>query len=136
MLNSVVLIGRLTKDPELRFTPNGNATCSFTLACDRQMKDAQGNKQTDFINIVVPPYRGKLAELVAEYLDKGKLAAVQGSIEVRSFDGKEGKKVYMTEIVAESVKFLSPKESPQSGEPTDPYREVSMDEDVPFQGVA
>ncbi len=94
------------------------------------MKDAQGNKQTDFLNVSVPPYRGKLAELCAEYLNKGKLAAVEGSVEVRSFDGKDGKKVYITEICAESVKFLSPKDNQpnQSG----PYHEVSLDSDIPF----
>ena len=129
MLNKWIGIGRLTKDPELRYTPNGNATCSFTLACDRQMKDAQGNKQVDFINVVVPPYRGKLAELVANYLTKGKLAAVEGEQQTRSYD-KDGRKVYITEISAESVKFLSPKDS---NEPTQeqPYQEVSFN-DPPF----
>ena len=128
MLNKWIGIGRLTKDPDLRYTPNGNATCSFTLVCDRQMKDTQGNKQVDYINVVVPPYRGKLAELCANYLSKGKLAAVEGEQQNRSYEAQDGRKVYITEIVAESVKFLSPKELNQQ----EPYREVSLDEDTPF----
>ena len=136
MLNRVVLIGRLTRSVELRYTPNGNATCSFTLACDRPMKDAQGNKQTDFLNISVPPFRAKLAELCSEYLDKGKLAAVDGSIQVRSFDGKDGNKVYITEVCAENVRFLSPKESKGTENVRDVDRsyghEVDLSEDIPF----
>ena len=136
MINRVVLIGRLTKPVELRYTTNGNATCSFTLACDRPMKNAQGEKETDFLNVNVPPFRAKLAELCAEYLDKGKLVAVDGSIQVRSFDGQDGKKVYVTEIIAEQVRFLSPKDN--RGQPArtssgEAYgHEVSLDEDVPF----
>lgn len=114
MFNKVILIGRLSKDVELRYTTNGNATCSFTLACDRQMKNAQGEKETDFLPVVVPPFRKKLAELCAEYLDKGKTAAVEGSVQTRNYTDDEGKKHYITEIVAENVKFLSPKESSQT----------------------
>lgn len=110
MLNRVVIIGRLTKDPESRYTANGNATCSFTLACDRQMKNAQGEKETDFLNINVPPYKAKLAELCVQYLGKGKIAAIDGSIQTRSYEGQDGKKVYITEIIAENVRFLNPKD--------------------------
>ena len=132
MLNRVVLIGRLTKDPELRYTPNGNATSSFTLACDRKMKNAQGEKQADFIPVVIPPMRGKLAELCANYLDKGKLAAVEGEIHVRSYDGQDGQKRWVTEVEAESVKFLSPKDSGGAPEPISYGHEVSLDDDIPF----
>lgn len=134
MLNRVVLIGRLTKDPELRYTPNGNATCNFALACDRNFKNAQNEKEVDFIPIVVPPFRGKLAELVTNYLAKGRLAAIEGSIRVRSFDAN-GQKRWVTEVEAESVKFLSPKgESEASREGAErPYgQEVPITDDVPY----
>jgi len=130
-----VLIGRLTKSVELRYTPNGNATCSFTLACDRQFKSADGSKQTDFLNVVVPPFRGKLAELCANFLDKGKLAAVDGSIQTRSYDGQDGKKVYVTEICAEAVRFLSPKDGQAQSRQSQTSsfgHEVSLDGDIPF----
>jgi single-strand DNA-binding protein len=135
MLNKWVGIGRLTRDAELRYTPNGNATCSFTLACDRQFKNVQGEKETDFINIVVPPYRAKLAEICAQYLAKGKLAAVVGFIQTRSYE-KEDRKVYVTEIIAEEVKFLSPREkNTNSSQPADlssVATEVSLEEELPF----
>ena len=133
MLNRVVIIGRLTKDVELRQTPNGNTTCSFTLACERQMKNAQGEKDVDFLNVNVPPFRAKLAELCANYLSKGKLAAVDGAIQVRTFDGQDGKKVYITEIIAESVRFLSPKNESESPANFSSFgHEVNLDDDVPF----
>ena len=104
MLNLAILIGRLTADPELRYTPNGTAVASFTIATDRF--DKEGEKETTFIPIVV--WR-KQAENCAEYLRKGSLAAVEGRINVRSYEDKEGKKRWVTEVVAETVKFLSGK---------------------------
>lgn len=136
MLNRVVLIGRLTKDVELRYTTNGNATCSFTLACDRQFKNKDGEKETDFINVSVPPFRGKLAELCAEYLDKGKLAAVDGAIRVRNYTDSEGKRHYITEVEAESVRFLSPRDnnaSSNQGNSSSSFgHEVNLSDDIPF----
>ena len=132
MLNRVVLIGRLTKSPELRYTPNGNATCSFTLACDRQMKNAQGEKEVDFLNINVPPFRAKLAELCAEYLDRGKLAAVDGSVQARNYTDKDSKKHYITEICAEQVRFLSPKGEQQKTPANSFGHEINLSDDVPF----
>lgn len=115
MLNKVVLIGRLTKDPELRYTTNGNATCSFTLACDRQFKNAQGKKETDFLTVNVPPFKKELSELCANYLSKGKMAAVDGSIRVRTYE-KDNQKHWVTEVEAIDVRFLSPKDE-NSGAP-------------------
>lgn len=103
MLNRVVLIGRLTKDPELRYTSSGTAVATFTLAVNRTYNNQQGEREADFLNIVV--WR-QLAELCANYLKKGRLAAVEGRIQTRSYDNQEGRKVYVTEIVAESVQFL------------------------------
>lgn len=103
MLNRVVLIGRLTKDPELKYTPSGTAVASFTLAVDRFRANAQGEREADFIPIVVWQ---KQAENVANYLGKGSLAAVDGRIQVRTYDDKEGQRRWVTEVVADSVRFL------------------------------
>jgi single-strand DNA-binding protein len=104
LLNRIVLIGRLTKDPELRYTQTGTGVCTFTLAVDRpKYKDRE--KETDFINIVVWQ---KQAENCANYLTKGKLAAVDGRLQIRSYDGQDGQKRWVTEVVAETVRFLSP----------------------------
>jgi single-strand DNA-binding protein len=101
MLNNVVLIGRLTKDPEVRQTQSGLSVASFTLAVDRNL--GGDKKETDFINIVV--WR-QAAEAVGKYLSKGKMAAVQGKIQTRNYEGSDGKKVYITEVLADNVRFL------------------------------
>lgn len=108
MINRTVLVGRLTRDPELRYTPNGVATCSFTLAVNRPFKNQQGEQEADFINIVV--WR-KQAESTAQYLSKGRLAGVEGRIQTRHYDGADGKRVYVTEVVADNVQFLEPRSS-------------------------
>jgi single-strand DNA-binding protein len=107
MLNRVVLVGRLTKDPELKYTPNGVAVCSFTLAVNRPFQNAQGDREADFINCVV--WR-KPAENVANYLKKGSLAGVDGRLQTRSYENNQGQRVYVTEVMAESVQFLEPKQ--------------------------
>jgi single-strand DNA-binding protein len=106
MLNRIVLIGRLTKDPELRYTQSGKAVCAFTLAVDRPYLANNGNREADFINIVV---WNKTAENCAQYLAKGKLAAVDGRLQIRSYDGQDGQRRYVTEVIADNVRFLSPK---------------------------
>lgn len=103
MLNRVILIGRLTRDPELRYTPTGVATCLFTLAVERPFTNSQGEKETDFINIVT--WR-QVAENCANYLRKGLMTAVEGRIQVRHYDNNEGRRVYVTEVVADNVRFL------------------------------
>jgi single-strand DNA-binding protein len=104
MLNRVVLIGRLTKDPELRYTPAGVAVTQFTLAVDRPFSNSQTKeREADFLNIVT--WR-QLAETCANYLRKGRLTAVEGRIQIRNYDNNEGRKVYVTEIVADNVRFL------------------------------
>jgi single-strand DNA-binding protein len=104
MLNRVILIGRLTRDPELRYTPAGVAVTQFTLAVDRPFTNSQSReREADFINIVT--WR-QLAETCANYLRKGRLTAVEGRIQIRNYDNNEGKKVYVTEIVADNVRFL------------------------------
>jgi len=103
MLNRVILIGRLTKDPELRYTPAGVAIAQFTLAVDRQFSGNKEEREADFIPIVT--WR-QLAETCANYLRKGRLAAVEGRIQVRNYENNEGRRVYVTEVIADNVRFL------------------------------
>ena len=110
MINRVVLVGRLTRDPELRYTPNGVAVATFTLAVNRTFTSQSGEREADFINCVV--WR-KQAENMANYLRKGSLTGVEGRIQTRSYDNQEGKRVYVTEVIADSVQFLEPKGSSQ-----------------------
>lgn len=106
MINRVVLVGRLTKDPDLRYTPSGAAVARFTLAVNRTFSNAQGEKEADFINCTV--WR-KQAENTANFLKKGSLAGVEGRIQTGSYEGQDGKRVYTTEVVADSVQFLEPR---------------------------
>ncbi|MEF3305312.1 single-stranded DNA-binding protein [Paenibacillus sp. GYB003] len=103
MLNRVILIGRLTRDPELRYTPSGVAVTQFTIAVDRPFSNQQNQREADFIPIVT--WR-QLAETCANYLRKGRLTAVEGRIQVRNYDNNEGKRVYVTEVIADNVRFL------------------------------
>lgn len=106
MMNRVVLVGRLTKDPELRYTPSGVAVATFTLAVNRTFTNQQGEREADFINCVIWK---RPAENVANFLKKGSLAGVDGRIQSRSYEGQDGKRVYVTEVLADSVQFLEPK---------------------------
>jgi len=124
MLNRVVLIGHLTKDPELRTTSNGISVTSFTIAVDRNFNNQQGEKETDFIPVVA--WR-KLADTCAKYLAKGRLVAVSGRMQVRSYEGKDGLKRYITEVVADEVQFLERME-----EHKPEFKEVENDEGLPF----
>lgn len=109
-LNKVLLVGNLTRDPELRNLPSGAAVASFGMATNRVWKNQQGEKQEDvqFHNVVV---FGRQAEIVSQYLTKGSLILVEGRIQTRSWDGKDGSKQYRTEIVAERIQF-----GPRSGQ--------------------
>lgn len=118
MMNRVVLVGRLTKDPDLRYTPNGVPVATFTLAVSRTFTNQQGERETDFINCVV--WR-RPAENVANFLKKGSLAGVDGRIQTRNYDGQDGKRVYVTEVLAESVQFLEPKGSSSGRSDSDQY---------------
>jgi len=131
MLNRVVLIGRLTKDPELRYTQSGVAVASFTLAVNRNFKNAQGQQEADFIDIVV--WRGQ-AENCANYLSKGRLVAVEGRLQIRTYETAEGQKRKVAEIVAESVQFLEKKNSANAsaGGGTSSDAGDFLDDDMPF----
>jgi single-strand DNA-binding protein len=127
MMNRVVLVGRLTAEPNLRYTPNGVPVATFTLAVNRPFK-TNGEQEADFINCVV--WR-KPAENVANFLQKGSLAGVDGRIQTRNYEGQDGKRVYITEVQAESVQFLEPKKEQQQ-EPA-PQQQTRVTDD-PFNG--
>lgn len=102
-MNKVILMGRLTKDPEVRYTQTGKVVTQFILAVDRPFKDADGNKETDFIPVVV---WGKAAELVGNSCQKGHRLLVDGRLQIRSYEVKEGGKRWATEVIANSVEFI------------------------------
>lgn len=108
MINRTILVGRLTANPQFRTTPNGVSIANFTIAVNRTFTNAQGEREADFINCVV--FR-KQAENVNNYLSKGKLAGVDGRIQSRSYENNEGKRVFVTEVVCDSVQFLEPKDN-------------------------
>jgi single-strand DNA-binding protein len=108
-MNKAILMGRLTKDPEIRYTSNTNtAVCSFGIAISRQFVKQGEERQADFIDIVA---YGKTAEFCSKYFSKGKMMAVVGRIQTRTYDDKEGKKRYVTEVIAEEVHFTESKKT-------------------------
>lgn len=132
MLNTVVLIGRLVRDPELRYTPSGVAVGSLTIAVDRSFTNQQGQREADFIDVVL--WR-RLAEICANHLGKGRLVAVEGRLQIRSFENQEGQRRRVAEVVARDVRFLDrPRE--ESGGASDPEgfgSEADIpEEEVPF----
>ncbi|MFD1179656.1 single-stranded DNA-binding protein [Paenibacillus puldeungensis] len=134
MLNRVILIGRPTRDPILKYTPSGVAVTTFTLAVDRPFKSESGEREADFIPVVT--WR-QLAETCANYLRKGRLTAVEGRIQVRNYENSEGKRVYVTEIIADNVRFLESSKSNSNGhQKDDPFQDdgtpIDIDENLPF----
>ena len=111
-MNKAILIGRLTKDPELRTTPTGRNVCQFSVAVSRNFTDANGEREADFINCVV---WDKQAENLVKYQKKGNQIAVEGRIQTRNYDDKDGKKVYVTEILASNISFLDSKGTGATG---------------------
>lgn len=132
MLNRVILIGRLTKDPEMRYTPTGMAVTQFTLAVDRPFGNASHGDQTvDFIPIVT--WR-QLAETCANHLKKGRLTALEGRIQVRNYENNEGKKIYVTEVVADNVRFLDTnKDGSQRADRPNTERDPFHDDGKPIE---
>lgn len=112
MINSMVLVGRLTKDPELSYTPSGIPMTRFTVAVNRAFSNQQGEREADFINCIA--WR-KQAENLANFMKKGSLIGIEGRIQTGSFEGQDGKRVYTTDVVADSIQFLEPR-SQQSGQ--------------------
>ena len=130
MLNRIVLVGRLTKDPELRYTPaNGVAVTSFTLAVKRPFKSQQGQPEADFVPIVV--WRQQ-AENCAKYLGKGSLVGVDGRLQIRSYEDREGQRRTVAEVVADSVQFLESAKDRRGADNPQPFDDAVGEEDVPF----
>ena len=134
-MNKVILIGNLTRDPELSTTNSGVNYCKFTLAVQRKYSNEAGERETDFINIVV--WRTQ-AENCHKYLKKGNKAGVVGSLQTRSYDAQDGSKRYVTEVIAEEVEFLNTRNQNNTGEPVpppEPHRpelEPIEDDSLPF----
>lgn len=130
MLNKIILIGRLTKDPEVRYTSNNVAVCTFTLAVDRSYTNQQGEKETDFIPVVT--WRN-LAETCGKYLGKGRLVAVSGRMQVRSYEANDGQRRYVTEVVADEIQFLERARDGRDQQPSSGFTPVEPGEDeLPF----
>lgn len=130
MLNSVIIMGRLTRDPEMRHTQNGTAVASLTLACDRDFKPKSGEKETDFIDVVV---WGKTAEFAANYFTKGRMVIVEGRLQVRGWQDKDGNKRKSTEVVADRMYFGDSKqEGKKQTAPSGDFEEIEDDGDIPF----
>jgi len=135
VLNRVVLIGRLTRDPELRYTPNGVPVGGFTLAVDRPFLTRDGEQETDFVPIVV--WR-RQAETCSAHLTKGRLVAVDGRLQIRSYETADGQRRRVAEVVADRVRFLdSPSDAGDAspgatGDDDEPRHDAPPEDDVPF----
>ena len=146
MINNVTLVGRLTKDADLRYTSDGTATATFSLAVNRPFKSANGEREADFINCVI--WR-KNAESFANFTRKGSLVGITGRIQTRNYENKEGQRVYVTEVVAENFALLESKKdgasngqagqsnNRSSNQPSDPFNSHSEpysinSDDLPF----
>ncbi len=128
-MNKVILSGRLTKDPEIKQTNSGLNVCTFTVACDRKFKDANGNRAADFFTCVA--WR-QTAEFVAKYFAKGKPILVEGTLQMRSYDAQDGSKRSVTEIICDNVEFCGNKPEGRPAEPQNDGFTPVDDEDLPF----
>ena len=132
-MNRIILLGRLVRDPEVRVTPTERTVCTFTLAVDRPFTAKNGQREADFINIVT---WNKTAELCGNSLTKGQRALVEGRLQIRSYDGKDGNKHYVTEVIADRVEFIERKEKSAQKAESEAMEgfgsEVQFDEEIPF----
>jgi len=131
MLNRVVLVGRLTRDPELRYTPNGVAVANFTVAANRPFRKESGEQEADFINCVA--WR-KPAENLATYMKKGSMIGVDGRIQTRSYENQEGRMVYVTEVLAENIQFLESRNSQGGQAQQNSQPQQQQTQSSPFEG--
>ncbi len=130
MLNKIILIGRLTRDPELRYVPSGAPVASFTLAVDRPFTNQQGERETDFIDIIA--WR-KLADQAQQHLSKGRLVAVEGRLQIRSYETQDGQKRRVAEVVADGIRFLDRKAPGAAAAPAGGQEFAEEEEqDAPF----
>ena len=134
-MNKAILVGRMVKDPELRTAANGTSVCSFTVAVNRRFKNADGGYDADFINCVAWK---NTSEFIGKYFKKGQQIALVGSIQTRNYDGKDGKKVYVTEVAVDEAYFVGDKEKTAENPNTMPDNggfvpaPVSENDDLPF----
>ena len=125
-MNKVILTGRITKDPELRYTPNGMATLSFSIAVDRQVRSQDGTRQADFINCVA---WGQQADFMSRYVHKGNMLAVAGRLQSRSYQGQDGQTRYVTEVVVENIENMTPRDPNQA-----PQGNFTQPQQTQYQG--
>lgn len=127
-MNKIILLGRLTKDPEIRYTPTGKAVAGFTLAVNRPFKNEEGQQDADFIPVLL---WGKTAETVGNYVHKGQRLLVEGRLQIRTYTAKDGSNRWVTEVIGEHIEFIEKKEDSSSGY-SDFGSAVPFDEQVPF----
>lgn len=143
-MNKIILLGRLTRDPEVRYTATGKVVCQFTLAVDRPFANQEGQREADFIPVVI---WGKNAETCGNSLTKGQRALVEGRLQIRSYDGKDGNKHWVTEVIADRFEFIvrkgdfannrtnapaAPQAPAQGGNMESFGQAVPFDEEIPF----
>ncbi|MGT2911761.1 single-stranded DNA-binding protein [Streptococcus cameli] len=128
MINNVVLVGRMTRDAELRYTPNNVAVATFTLAVNRNRKNQNGEREADFINCVI---WNQPAENLANWAKKGALIGVTGRIQTRNYENQDGQRVYVTEVVAENFQMLESRNQQQGNTSQSESMDIS-DDDLPF----
>lgn len=136
-MNQVSLLGRLTKDPEVKKTQSGTSVCSFTIAVDRRFKNADGTRQTDFIPCV--GWR-QVADIIGQHFHKGSKIGITGSIQTRSYEDNTGRNVFVTEVLAEQIEFIDKKSETQEQKPIPapqaeaiaPNADEYIDESLPF----
>ena len=129
MLNKAILVGRLTADPELKQTPNGVSVCSFSIAINRPYSSKNGERQTDFINVVAWK---QTAEFVEKYFKKGAMIALRGSIQQRNYEDKNGNKRTAFEVIADEVSFCGSKADKPQTPNNDDFEEIPISDDLPF----
>jgi len=129
MINNVVLVGRLTRDAELRYTPQNQAVATFNLAVNRNFKNQSGEREADFINVVI--WRQQ-AENLANWTKKGSLIGITGRIQTRSYENQQGQRVYVTEVVADSFQILEKRDNSANHSSMDSQMLPFSDDDLPF----
>lgn len=130
-MNKIILLGRLTKDPEVRYTQSGKVVTQFTLAVDRPYAAADSKKEADFIPVVI---WGKSAELAGNSLGKGQRALVEGRVQIRSYDANDGSKRWVTEVIADRFEFIERKADAQPAPPAQPQQQPKRTEDWTTMG--
>ena len=128
-MNKIILLGRLTKDPEVRYTDSGKVVCQFTLAVDRPFTNPDGKREADFIPVVM---WGKQAETAGNGLHHGNRALVDGRLQIRSYEGKDGNKHWVTEVIADRFEFIERRDDNKQKGMESLGQAVPMDEDIPF----